>query len=146
MSQQLNAGRDLNAATNYTTPLWSETRWNCCWCPEAGVGIYQHAGRFRKDLDVWWIHVAALLPDGKLAVDRGWCHNDEPAGVRSDNIRWTMTEQGWRADYDGVGELTSISALARSTRGEGSPGRWSSFGALVDRSVPDVGERRDHEL
>lgn len=107
--------------------MWSETRWNCCWSPDAGVGLYIHAGRFREDVDLWWVQSVAYLPDGRLAVDRAWCRNDAPAGVRSDNLDLTMTATGWRALFDGVGELTTTTALARATRGSAAPSvpvRW----------------------
>jgi len=117
---------DLNR-TPSEAPLWSETRWCCCWSPESGAGIYIHAGRFRKDRSLWWVHVAALLPDRRVAVDRIWTPNRADAGVRSDALELAMTEDGWRSTFDGAGELTDISALASGTRGDGAPSvrvRW----------------------
>src|SRR5271170_5901731 len=118
---------DRNADPDRTVPLWSETRWHCCWSAEAGVGIYIHTGRFRKDLGLWWAHVAAYLPDGALAVDRFWFRNDSPAGVESGNLDLTITENGWHSRFDGVGELTSTAALSVATRGCAAPSvgvRW----------------------
>jgi hypothetical protein len=63
---------DLNAEPRRDVPQWSETRWNGCWNPDAGVGLYMHMGRFRKDLDMWWAQTVAYLPEGRLAVDRSW--------------------------------------------------------------------------
>lgn len=121
------AGADLNADADFTTPLWSETRWHCCWSVVADVGLYIHTGRFRKDLDMWWAHVAVYLPDGLLAVDRFWFRNTSRAGVKSHNLDLTVTESGWHSTFDGVGELASTAALSARPHGSAAPSarvRW----------------------
>lgn len=118
---------DTNVAVDRVTPLWGETRWHCCWSPDAGVGIYIHTGRLRADVDMWWAHVAAFLPDGRLAVDRLWCRNTSAAGIESGNLNLSITETGWRSTFDGVGELSSTAGLGRAARGCASPSvamRW----------------------
>jgi hypothetical protein len=118
---------DANATVDRVSPTWGETRWHCCWSPDAGVGMYIHTGRFRKDVDMWWAHIAAYLPDGHLAVDRQWCRNTSVAGVNSQNLALTITPTGWHSTFDGVGELTSTADLSRSVRGSGAPSvalRW----------------------
>jgi len=127
VSTQNLRGVDVNATVDRVSPSWGETRWHCCWSPDAGVGMYIHTGRFRKDIDMWWAHIAAYLPDGQLAVDRLWCRNTAAAGVNSENLDLTITATGWRSTFDGVGELTSTAALSRSVRGSGAPSvalRW----------------------
>ncbi|QLL06373.1 hypothetical protein [Mycobacterium vicinigordonae] len=118
---------DPNAMVDRLTALWGETRWHTCWSPSAGVGVYIHAGRFRKDLDLWWVHVAAYLPDNKLAVDRFWCRNRNAAGLSCDQLDLTITTQGWAATFDGVGQLCDTESLTRASRGSSAPSvrlRW----------------------
>src|ERR1035441_6148416 len=82
---------DLNVEPNHETEAWSETRWNGCWNPEQGVGLYTHMGRFRKDLEIWWAQTVAYLPDGRLAVDRSWGRTPDARSVRSAPsvpVRW----------------------------------------------------------
>jgi hypothetical protein len=118
---------DSNVAPKRDVPMWSETRWNGCWNAEAGVGIYLHMGRFRKDLDLWWRQTVAYLPDGKLAVDRTWSRCTDTDGVRGGPFDLTITEDGWTSTFDGVCELTSIDELSRGVKGAGAPSvpvRW----------------------
>lgn len=112
---------DANVSIDRTTPQWSETRWNGCWSEQSGAGLFIHAGRFRKDLDLWWIHFAAYLPDGRLVVDRVWCRDTTAAGVRAEALDLEMTATGWRSGFDGVCDLTDTEALARSPRGSSAP-------------------------
>jgi hypothetical protein len=63
---------ERNVATDHETKNWSETRWLGSWNPDEGVGFYLHAGRFRHDVDLWWVQSVVYLPEGKLAVDRSW--------------------------------------------------------------------------
>ena len=112
---------DLNVTPKHDVPLWSETRWNGCWNPEQGVGLYIHAGRFRGNLDLWWAQTVVYLPDGRLAVDRPLGPDANPAGVRVGNLDLTITESGWTASYDGACELTTIAALAAAPRGSSAP-------------------------
>jgi len=119
---------DYNAHPKYETPLWNETRWNGCWNPDEGVGLYIHAGRFRKDLDLWWIQTVAYLPDGQLAVERSWSRSSHNHGVGSDTLDLTMTDTGWTSTFDGVAELTTTAALSRAPRGSSAPSvpvRWT---------------------
>lgn len=62
---------------------WSETRWLGTWNPDAGVGLYLHAGRFRHDIDLWWAQTVVYLPGGKVAVDRSWGRDVDERGVRT---------------------------------------------------------------
>lgn len=73
--------RGLQRRAGIGVPLWSETRWNTVWNMDAGVGLYLHLGRFRRDLDYWWAQVVAYLPDSELCVTRLWGRNEPDAGV-----------------------------------------------------------------
>jgi hypothetical protein len=118
---------DYNVSPKYDVPMWSETRWNGCWNAEAGVGLYLHMGRFRKDLDIWWVQTVAYLPGGELVVDRTWARCTDTDGVRAGNLDLTMTDDGWTSSYDGVLQLTGVEELARSVQGAGAPSvpvRW----------------------
>jgi hypothetical protein len=114
---------DVNVEPQHDVPRWNETRWNGCWNPDEGVGLYIHAGRFRPDLDMWWVHLCAYLPDGQLCVDRFWGRNPASAGVHVGPLKLDMTDNGWTSTYDGVGELTTIAALAEAPRGSSAPVR-----------------------
>ncbi len=119
--------RDSNAIPDLMTPRWGETRWHCCWSPKSAAGVYIHTGRFRKDLEMWWAHIAVFLPDGTLAIDRFWFRNRSTVGIHSDNLTLRMTADGWQSTFDGVGELSNTSALSRAPRGSAAPSvglRW----------------------
>jgi hypothetical protein len=140
---------DYNVTVKRDVPMWSETRWNGCWNAEAGVGIYLHMGRFRKDLDIWWAQTVAYLPDGQLAVDRTWGRCTDPDGVRVGNLDLTITGAGWRSTFDGVGELTTTADLTRAVRGAGAPSvpvRWTveATGAAPEWSLYEgLSEKQD---
>jgi hypothetical protein len=114
---------DHNVEPEYDVPLWSETRWNACWNPEQGVGLYLHMGRFRRNLDYWWAQVVAYLPDSQLCVTRLWGRNGSSAGVALGPYSLEMTEDGWTTTMDGIGELTTIRGLADGVRGDSAPSR-----------------------
>jgi hypothetical protein len=84
-------------------------------------------GRFRQDLEVWWAQTVAYLPDGVLVVDRSWGRSLDRRGVRTGPFELHITDAGWRSSFDGVGELTTVRALARAPRGSSAPStpvRW----------------------
>jgi hypothetical protein len=118
---------DLNVQPRRDVPKWSETRWNGCWNPDQGVGLYMHMGRFRKDLDVWWVQLAAYLPDEQLVVDRVWGRCTDAERVRVGGFELRQREFGWISSFDGVGQLSTIEELAAGTRGSSAPSstvRW----------------------
>jgi hypothetical protein len=117
-------------------PLWSETRFNGCWSPESGVGVYIHAGRFRRDLDLWWCQVVAYLPDGALCVNRLWGRNAALAGVQLAGLDLATTEEGWTSRFDGVGQLTSTAELARGPRGCSAPSRALQWDLAARPAAP----------
>jgi hypothetical protein len=49
---------DINRQPNHDAAMWSETRWNGCFNPEQGVGLFLHAGRLRNNLHWWWAQTA----------------------------------------------------------------------------------------
>jgi hypothetical protein len=114
---------DANVSPRYDVPLWNETRWNGCWNAEEGVGIYLHAGRYRHDLDLWWAQVVAYLPGEELCVTQLWGRNASDAGVSLGGLELAIADDGWTARFDGVGQLTTIDALARAPRGSSAPVR-----------------------
>lgn len=127
---------DANVSPKYDVPLWNETRWNGCWNSEAGVGIYIHAGRLRHDLDLWWAQVAAYLPDGQLCVQRLWGRNASDAGVTLAGLAVEMTDDGWTASFDGAGQLTTTTALARAAQGSSAPVRRLRFEIAATQAAP----------
>src|ERR1700738_1809631 len=89
------ASLDATLRPNHDVPKWGETRWNGCWNPDEGVGLYLHMGRFRHGLDLWWAQTVAYLPDGMLAVDRSWGVDHDGAGVKTGVFELELTERGW---------------------------------------------------
>jgi hypothetical protein len=112
---------DLNVEPNYEIEAWSETRWNGCWNPDQGVGLYTHMGRFRKELDLWWAQTVAYLPGGRLAVDRSWGRTPDRDRVTTGPFELRLLDTGWQSGFDGVCELTTPTALARAPRGSSAP-------------------------
>jgi hypothetical protein len=126
----------LNVAPKHDVPQWNETRWNGCWNGADGVGIYVHAGRFRFDLDIWWAQVVAYLPDRGLCVNRLWGPNLSREGVRLGGLELTVTDDAWTVVYDGVGQLTTIDALARAPQGSSGPMRRLRFDIDARAAAP----------
>jgi hypothetical protein len=118
---------DLNVKPKHDVPLWNETRWVGCWCPEPGVGLYLHMGRMRGNLDMWRAQVASYLPEGALCVDRFWGRNGREDGARIGGLDLEIADGGWQAAFDGVGQLTSTKALAAAPRGASAPARAMQF-------------------
>jgi hypothetical protein len=140
---------DLNVTPKHDTPLWNETRWLGCWCPDAGVGLYLHVGRVRGHLDLWWIQVAANLPETRLCVDRFYGRNERNDGMRSGTLDIEVFDGGWRSTYDGMGQLTSIDELSRAPRGASAPTRrlrWEVESTAVTDVWDMYGDRGDERL
>ena len=120
---------DPNFAPRHDIPNWIETRYFGHYSPEAGVGLLVHVGRQRGYLDLWWSHIAVLLPDGQIVVDRQWLRTSDPMGLRGGNLTFVSTHprHSLYCAFDGGGQLCSEEALVRRTRGDGAglvPVRW----------------------
>ena len=128
---------DLNLEPNRTIPRWSETRWNGCWSPEDGVGLYLHMGRFRHDLDIWWAQTVAYLPGGELVVDRSWCTGSEDRSKLTSAV-YTLhnTETGWSSSYRGAPQLTTVAACERAPQGAGAPSVAVSWEVSAEPAAP----------
>lgn len=112
---------DLNLAPKPNTPLWSESRWNGCFNPHEGIGVFIHAGRLRNHLEWWWVQTAVYLPDGQLAVDRSWVRDPDDDGLSTPTLDLRITEQGWTARFDGIAELTTTQRLTTAAAGSSGP-------------------------
>jgi hypothetical protein len=100
---------------------WSETKWFGCWNTEDGVGLFIHAGRYRDDLDLWWIQSVAYLPDGTLAVDRSWGGDPDEWTVSSHVARLAGRPDGGVAfSFRGAPERQPAAALAEYPGGQGA--------------------------
>lgn len=127
---------DTNHTPNLEVPKWSETRWNGCWSPEQGVGLYLHMGRFRKDLDLWWVQSVAYLPGGELVVDLSFGRAPDHAHIRTGTFELAQTEQGWTSTFDGGAQRTTTEALAAAPRGEGAPWSRVAWEVSAEGSAP----------
>jgi hypothetical protein len=131
---------DINVEPRHDVPLWSETRWNGCWNPEQGVGLYLHVGRCRTDLDMWWAQVVAYLPGRRLVVDRRFGRSTNTAGVTLEGFELAMTPSGWTARFDSVAQLTTIDELALRDAGSSTPL------APVTFEVQAIGRQREWDM
>lgn len=108
-------------------PGWSETRFFSAYSPESGAGLFLHAGRQLTDLTLWWAHLLAWLPGGRVAVERVF---GRPTGTDLDfsGLDWRVGQpfEAWSCSYDGAGEITTPDALARGVGGAGfaTPMTW----------------------
>jgi hypothetical protein len=121
MHSNTDASLDHNVATRPDVPRWSETRWNGCWNPDQGVGVYLHAGRYPTDLDMWWAQIVVYLPNRRLTVDRRWGRSTNPLGVAIEGFDLTMTAAGWTARFDSIAQLTTTDQLALRDAGSSTP-------------------------
>jgi hypothetical protein len=103
------------------TTAWSETKWFGCWNAEDKVGLFLHAGRYRDDLDLWWIQAVAYLPDGTLAVDRSWGGDPDEWTVASHvfSLRG-RPDGGAHGTFRGAPERCTTTALAEYPGGQGA--------------------------
>ena len=110
-----------NAPTDHETKNWSETRWLGTWNPDAGVGVYLHAGRFRHDVDLWWAQTIVYLPEGRIAVDRSWGRAPDDEGVRTSVFELLVPEPDSRVTsrFDGAMTINTPDQLAAGPRGAG---------------------------
>jgi hypothetical protein len=129
---------------------WGETRFFGCYAPADDVGIYVHAGRFRKDRALWWVHLAAFLPDGAIVVHRSCGRDAGREVVQTGPFELSQMSDGFESVFDGAGEITTISELARSPRGAGSgltPLRWrvrfADLGPLWDLYARDGDQAKE---
>jgi hypothetical protein len=86
---------------------------------------------------MWWVHLCAYLPDAKLCVDRFWGRNPAGAGVHVGPLKLDMTDNGWTCVYDGVGELTTITALTDAPRGSSAPVRSMQWEVTATGVTPE---------
>jgi hypothetical protein len=111
---------DPNATPPAQEHDWSETRFFACFDHEVGAGLFVHAGRCMDQLDLWWVHLAAYLPDGRLAVERIF---GRPTGTDLDfaGLDWRngLSFQTWECSYEGAAEITTPAALAVGVGGAG---------------------------
>lgn len=113
--------RDLLNEPRLDIPHWGETMYFGIWSPEESVGIWIHTGRCPEDLGLWWAQTVAMLPRGKLLMDRSWGRSADDRGPSTGNlvIRCDEPLQGWRLRYDGAGEHTTTEQAARGPVGAG---------------------------
>lgn len=127
---------DINRPPNHEVPMWSETRWNGCYNPEQGVGLFLHAGRLRGNLDWWWAQTAIYLPGGRVAVERSWVRKPDDIGVKTASLDLRVEKEGWSARFDGIVELTTTEALGKAPRGSSAPSVPAKFELMADGSRP----------
>lgn len=127
---------DRNVAAQYGTENWNETRWLGSWSPATGVGFYLHAGRFRRNLDIWWAQTVVFLPGGTVGVDRSWGRAIDDRGVHTGVFEMLVPEP-WKtvtATFDGALEIVTPAELAAGPRGSGGfsvPAQWTLEAAAV---------------
>ncbi|WP_202033257.1 hypothetical protein [Nocardioides sp. WS12] len=132
---------DLLHAVPDGVPGWSETMYFHVWSPDTaqgqGVGVFIHCGRWPEDPDLWWAQVIALLPDGRLLVDRSWGRAPDDRGPATGNLRIRCVEplRRWRLELDGAGEITSLDAMVDGPVGAG-PAQAFTFAIDLEAAAP----------
>lgn len=118
-------------------PGWSETMYFHIWSPATGVGAFVHTGRWTDDPDLWWAQVIALLPEGRLLVDRSSGRASNRLGPATGNLRVECIEplRRWRLRFDGAGEVTDLATMATGPAGAG-PARPFSFDLDLEAAAP----------
>lgn len=112
---------DFLADPLHDVPSWSETMFFLVWSPDAGVGVWIHAGVVPTDKTMWWAQTFAMLPGGVVLVDRSFGRPPDRSGPSTGNLEIAQTEPGrrWLLRFDGAGELSSTDALASRPGGAG---------------------------
>ena len=86
------------------TPTWSENFAYAGFDPQAGIGLFCHIGRWRRDLDLWREVVAVALPDGTVLVHRAignaLARREGPGGANF-SVRITPEESLFRLRFLG---------------------------------------------
>lgn len=128
---------DLLHAVPADLPGWSETMFFHVWSPVEGVGAFVHCGRWPADPELWWAQVIALLPDGRLLVDRSWGRAPDDRGPATGNLRITCEEplKRWRLEFDGAGEITDLASMVEGPSGAG-PASPFTFGIDLEAAAP----------
>jgi hypothetical protein len=115
-----------NRAPRYDMPAWSETKWLGGYNPDDHVGLFLHAGRMQADIDLWWVQIAAYLPDGTVAVDRSWGRTPDEWSLSTGVFNLAGQPDGTAAcTFDGAAEPVTAKALTKRVAGSGSSVRLS---------------------
>jgi hypothetical protein len=85
---------------------------------------------------MWWVHLAAYLPEGRLCVGRSWGRNPAEAGLRFGGLEVSAHRDGWTSTVDTVGQLTSIDELSHRPRGDSAPSRPLSWEVRASAAAP----------
>ncbi|MDS1114831.1 hypothetical protein RD149_13740 [Gordonia westfalica] len=128
---------DLLQGVPADVPGWSETMFFHVWSPAEEVGVFIHCGRWPDDPDLWWAQVIAMLPDGRLLVDRSWGRALDERGPATGNLRVACIEplRRWRLTFDGAGEKTDLSRMVAGPSGAG-PAQAFGFDIEIEAAAP----------
>jgi hypothetical protein len=118
---------DVDPACDLPLPVqdgvlhYSETMFFIAINPDTGASVFVHLGRTPEELELWWAQTIAVLPDGRVVVDRSFGRSADPRGPATGNLSVRCTEplQSWELDFDGAGEVTTAEAMAASVVGAG---------------------------
>jgi hypothetical protein len=140
---------ERNVPARHDITNWSETRWLGSWNPDEGVGLYLHAGRFRRDVDLWWAQTVAYLPGGEVAVDRSWARERTDEGVQTSVFELLVPEPASRitSRFDGAMEVATPRQLATHPRGAGGNSvavRWE-LEAVAVRQPWSIYDQLEHK-
>jgi hypothetical protein len=92
-----------------TLPHWSENFCLSTYDPKAGIGLWLHLGRWRKDLDIWRETVVVTWPDGTVSAYRAYGNaraaEDGPGGP---NFAIRVAEPRRRLSYSFLGGVQRV--------------------------------------
>lgn len=107
------------------------------WSIEQNVGVFVHAGRWPGDLDLWWAQTIAMLPDGRLLVDRSWGRAIDNRGPATGNLQVACVNplRRWRLRFDGAGAITDLLTMSAAPAGAG-PAQPFAFDVELTAAAP----------
>lgn len=130
---------DLLANPRPEVPLWSETMFFTVWNPDAGVGVWIHAGTHWEDPTIWHGQVFAYLPGGEeFVADISWGRPGDDRGPDTGVLRAICEQplERWTLRYDGVGERSTVTAGSQRLLGSGPAFTPFSFEVELTAAMP----------
>lgn len=119
-------------------PHWSENYALAGFDPDAGVGIFFHLGRWRKDPDLWREMVTVLLTDGTVVAHRAIGNaNVTKEGPGGPNLRMEILRDGQsqRWSFLGAARHQLVERLRDSLLADGPMERFE-FSLTFDSEFP----------
>lgn len=131
-----------------TIPLWCENYFHHVYDPASEVGVLMHLGSRPHDARLWRELLVVHLPDGRLAVAKGFARPDISAGPGGPTLEYRCVQPfgRWAAHFDGMARITEPDELFEAPLRDGV---WSPLELQLESTdlapaVPMGDGRRTH--